>query len=181
MTPYRGITGLFNTSPTQDLRPTCCPHVIRVRTSSEYKEPSSTEHPGLIHLSFVVPSVYHHFSRPPKGREWKSSFDIAFPFSCSPPSPSGSSKKMSYTNGHLTILLSLWTRRDKVLMRIGATNVFWSTKKKDVRARHVLKGHFSSRRQVLLGPGMTRIMERMGMKRDEEGAKEHADSRRRRI
>ena len=68
MTPHRGITGLFflYASPTQDLRPTHRPHDIRVRTSSEYKEPFSTEHPSLIHLSFVVPSVYHHFSRPPK-------------------------------------------------------------------------------------------------------------------
>lgn len=76
------------------------------------------------------------------------SFDIAFPFSCSPPNAHGSSKKMSYTNGHSTVLSSLWTRRDEVLMRLGATNVFWTTKKKDLRARHVLKGRFPSRRQV---------------------------------
>lgn len=83
-----------------------------------------------------------------------SSYDIAFPFSCSSPNPSGSSKKTSWTNGHSTVLSSLWTRRDEVFMRLGATNASWRTKKKDVRARHVLKGRFPSRRQVQLGSGV---------------------------
>lgn len=59
-------------------------------------------------------------------------------------------------------------------MRLGATNVSWRTKKKDVRMRHVLNGHFPPRSQVQLDPDMLRRVERTGTERDEEGAKERA-------
>lgn len=62
------------------------------------------------------------------------SFDMSFPFSCSPPNPSISSRKMSYTNEHSTVLASLWTRRVEVFIRVGATNAFWRTKKRKMYA-----------------------------------------------